>query len=299
MKAVGNFGAQNAIKNALCGTLTGRPTTICQFGMADATAKSIAGIFWIHMMMDMPMKIPLIGAKLPSSRPNHHQPTTIPNDIFSASLKAYYKNRFISYLRKIFSDEIVKRLISKYYIGTSKHWGGSTVFWQIDIQGKIRTGKVMLYDDKGHRVKEPFNHINWVHSLLYKEYNLQQCLFGEHLLTDDKTIPIAIVESEKTAIINSAYFPEFIWLAVGAKSNLKPKRCKALMGRRVVLYPDVGAYEDWQQKAKKLSYFCDIVVSDLLETHADEQAKQAGYDLADYLTAYDLSNFSDNDNLSS
>lgn len=215
----------------------------------------------------------------------------IPHKFFKASLKGYNQNHFIGYLYSLFDRETVQELINTYYIGTSKYWDGATVFWQIDIQGNIRTGKVMLYDDGGHRVKEPRNHINWVHSILYEEYSLEQCLYGEHLLTDDKTIPVAIVESEKTAVISRVYFPEFIWLAAGAKSNLKPERCKSLMGRSVALFPDLGAYEDWQKKAESLSYFCDIRVSDILESNADKDDKEEGYDLADYLTEYEINEF--------
>jgi predicted RNA-binding Zn-ribbon protein involved in translation (DUF1610 family) len=215
----------------------------------------------------------------------------IPIEFSTASLKGYKLNYFVKYLCSLFDREIVQGIINTYHIGTSKHWNGATVFWQIDIQGNIRTGKVMLYDSTGHRVKKPYNHINWVHSLLYNEYNLQQCLFGEHLLTDDITIPVAIVESEKTAIISSVYFPEFIWLAAGAKSNLKPEGCKALMGRSITLFPDLGAYEDWQQKAESLSYFCDIEVSDILETNADSHDKEEGYDLADYLIQHKPDSF--------
>jgi len=56
----------------------------------------------------------------------------------------------------------------------------------------------MLYSPTtGKRVKEPFNHITWVHKALKQpDFNLKQCLFGEHLL-QDKTKPVAIVESEK------------------------------------------------------------------------------------------------------
>lgn len=227
------------------------------------------------------------GHQPPKSSPADY----IPHEVFKASLKAYGKNRFISYLRTLFDNEIVMQLIDKYHIGSSKHWLGSTVFWQIDQQGNIRTGKVMLYDDSGHRVKKPYSHITWAHSLLFDDYNLEQCLFGEHLLTDDKSIPVAIVESEKTAIISSVYFPEFIWLATGAKSNLKPERCKSLMGCRVVLFSDLSAYNDWEKKAKELSYFCNISISDLLKTHADSEAKFEGYDLADYLIEYDITDF--------
>ena len=219
----------------------------------------------------------------------------IPYTVFSASLRAYQENMFVQYLVSLFDRETAEELINTYRIGTSRHWGGSTVFWQIDIQRNIRTGKVMLYGSDGHRVKQPYNYINWVHSLLYESYNLQQCLFGEHLLTGDKRIPVAIVESEKTAIISSVYFPEFIWLAAGAKSNLKPERCKCLMGRSVTLFPDLGAYDDWKQKAGELSYFCDITVSDVLESSAASSDKKKGYDLADYLTQHDVDSFIKNE----
>ncbi len=55
----------------------------------------------------------------------------------------------------------------EYCVGTSKHWPGACVFWQTDINGCVRTGKVMLYDaESGKRVKEPFNHVSWAHSLM-------------------------------------------------------------------------------------------------------------------------------------
>lgn len=226
------------------------------------------------------------------------QPDFIPYEIFKASRKGYQKNKFIQYLLTLFDDTTVTELISKYHIGISKYWPGSTVFWQIDIYGYIRTGKVMLYDNEGHRVKEPFNHITWVHSLMYDDYELDQCLYGEHLLTDDKSVPVAIVESEKTAIIASVYFPKYTWLASGAKHNLKPEKCKSLIGRNVTLFPDLGAYKDWQQKAGELSYFCNINTSDLLENIAESNDKQAGYDLADYLIQFDARDFKARDKAS-
>lgn len=223
--------------------------------------------------------------------PKQTQPDFIPYEIFGASRKGYKKNKFIQYLLTLFDESTVSELISRYHIGSSKHWPGSTVFWQIDLQGNIRSGKVMLYDNEGHRVKEPFNHIHWVHSLMYEEYELNQCLFGQHLLTDDKSRPVAIVESEKTAIIASVYFPKYTWLASGAKHNLKPEKCKSLIARNVTLFPDLGAYEDWQNKANELSYFCNISTSDLLENIAESNDKKAGYDLADYLIQFNARDF--------
>lgn len=221
-------------------------------------------------------------------------PDFIPYEIFKASRAKYESNKFVQYLLQLFDDSTVSELIQKYHIGTSKHWPGSTVFWQIDQQGNIRTGKVMQYDNTGHRVKEPYNKITWVHSLITDEYNLDQCLYGEHLITDEDQ-PVAIVESEKTAIIASVYFPKYTWLASGAKHNLKPEKCGCLMGKRVTLFPDVGAFQEWQQKENELSYFCNINTSKLLENLADPEAQAEGYDLADYLVHFDVDAFRDKD----
>ena len=64
----------------------------------------------------------------------------------------------------------------------------------------------MLYSPKtGKRSKEPYHAPNWVHKVLnLPEFSLQQCFFGEHLLKGN-TKPVAICESEKTAIIASVY----------------------------------------------------------------------------------------------
>lgn len=69
----------------------------------------------------------------------------------------------------------------------------------------------MLYDSEtGKRVKHPYNHITWAHSLLkQKDFNLKQYFFGEHLLLKSIDKPIAVVESEKAALIASFYMPQF------------------------------------------------------------------------------------------
>ena len=127
----------------------------------------------------------------------------------------------VSILSAQFGEAETLKLMGKYKIGTSKHWDGATVFWQTDNQNKVRTGKIMLYNSEtGKRIKEPYNHVTWVHSVLHKgDYNLKQCFFGEHLLSEDKSRPVALVESEKTALVASYYLPQFLWIASGGKNG--------------------------------------------------------------------------------
>jgi hypothetical protein len=218
----------------------------------------------------------------------------IPVEVFKASLNltAFETNHFVKFLINLFGVEVTNQLISRYFIATSKHWDGATVFWQIDTLGKVRTGKIMLYNPStGKRVKEPFNHIYWVHKALKQpEFELRQCLFGEHLLID-KTKPVAIVESEKTAIIASIYLPQFVWVAVGSLTNLNAEKCSILKGRTVTLFPDLNGFEKWTIKAKELSHLAIFIISDLLERKATEAEKQKGLDLADYLINFNYKDF--------
>ena len=234
-------------------------------------------------------------------RPVTPQPKSvsfIPVEVFKASLKAHETNHFVQFLITLFGVEVASQLVSRYFIATSKHWNGATVFWQIDTQGKVRTGKIMLYSPTtGKRVKEPFNHINWVHKALKQpEFELKQCLFGEHLLID-KTKPVAIVESEKTAVIASVYLPQFIWVAVGSLTNLNAEKCSILKGRTVTLFPDLNGFDKWSSKAKELSHLAIFTVSDLLERKATEAERKQGFDLADYLIKFDFKEFGYSENL--
>ena len=92
----------------------------------------------------------------PKAQPPAKPVSFIPVDLFKASLKSYEANNFVKYLIELFSIDIASQLISNYFIATSKHWNGATIFWQIDTQGKLRTGKIMLYSPTtGKRVKKP------------------------------------------------------------------------------------------------------------------------------------------------
>lgn len=216
--------------------------------------------------------------------------------IFKASLKAYDQNNFVKFLCFRFGNDVAKQLIEKYFIGTSKHWPGASIFWQIDEAGKIRTGKIMLYNPiTGKRVKEPYNHIQWVHKALkLPEFSLNQCLYGLPLLKENNIKPKAIFESEKSAIIASIYFPEFICMATGSKGNLTAKMIEPLKGKNIILFPDLGAFEAWSQKAIEIEKELPgttFKISDLLERKATAQEKAEGLDIADFLLRFDTLEF--------
>ncbi len=210
------------------------------------------------------------------------EPSFIDTEIMRASLNRYNENNFCRWLCSVFGEQKAFRLTAEYKIGTSKHWPGSCVFWQIDRNESIKAGKIMLYSsDTGRRVKEPFNHVQWVHAVMkMKSYSLQQCLFGEQLLSVYPGEPVAIVESEKTAIVASGFIDDFVWIATGGKGNLTKEKLKAVQSRKVSLFPDLGAFEKWQAVATGMP---GVTVSNILERRASDADRAAGLDLADYL----------------
>jgi hypothetical protein len=206
--------------------------------------------------------------------------------LMSASLSRYNRNNFYLWLCGVFGEDKAIELISMYHVGTSKYWSGACVFWQQDISGLIRGGKIMLYNpDTGRRERKPFPHVTWVHKAINIEpYRLQQCFFGEHLLADDSKTPVAIVESEKTAIVAAGFIPEYIWIASGGKNNLSKEKMKVIKGRSVTLYPDLGEFQNWRAIVSGMPA---VKASDALEHRATKAESAAGFDIADYfLRAY-------------
>lgn len=239
------------------------------------------------------------------------KPVFIPNDVKEATLKAYEQNNFVKYLHTLFDALDVKQVTERYQIGTSNRWPGATVFWLTDIDGNVRAGQVKHFDHTGHTVKDQTSQGNkprttWVHSILEFNHPLPwpqwlrdyinkrpetvSCLFGEHLLKQEPTKIVCLVEAPKTAVIASLYFPQYVWLASIALGYLTADRCKALEGRKVILWPDLNGYDLWQKKSTELSAE-RWKVSDLLENIATNEERSKGLDLADYLIGYNYKDF--------
>ena len=216
------------------------------------------------------------------------KPHYISDGIMATTLKEPKNASLINFLEYKYGETETNKVISKYQLGAVKN---DVVFWQIDTSNRVRTGKIMKYDPTtGKRLKgAPPTNIIWAHKHFYKEgFIYVQCLFGENLIYGNNHT-IAVVESEKTAIISSLYYPDKIWVATGGIGNFK--LIEALKGRNVILYPDTGCYEIWRDKAYLYRNKMNISISTILENNANILERKNGYDLADFLLQFDLDEY--------
>jgi hypothetical protein len=212
-------------------------------------------------------------------------------------------SNFVYFLTGLFKSPnnsiSIEELCRTYKLGSTKD--KRVIFWQIDINGNVRTGKIMQYNPTtGKRVHNASGAIDWIHSKLKKsgaipkDFNLKQCYFGEHLLKIHPNKTVAIAEAEKTAIIGSVLFPQLVWLGAGNLNGLTVEKSIVLKNRSVILFPDLSnpklqkekqAFEIWSKRANEIrqQYGCKVVVSDILERNATDEDRENGLDIADYL----------------
>jgi len=72
---------------------------------------------------------------------------------------------------------------------------------------------------------------------------LKLSLFGEHLLKEELSTPIAIVEHEKTATITHTKMSDYLWLTADSLNDFTAFKLEVLRNRRLVAFPDLGAYD--------------------------------------------------------
>ena len=194
------------------------------------------------------------------------------------------------------SEGQLRHAAERYQLGYSKE--GGVIFWEIDGQLQVHTGKIMYYQSDCHRDKG--HNPTWVHTILKKQlpadYELQHCLFGLHLL-NERTERVAIVESEKTAVIMSEKFTDFVWLSCGGMQMLKPELFAPLVQYRIIIFPDADpegeAYKQWTDivnEAQRLYRFrYPIRLSPLLEQKTTKEQKERKIDIVDFLFEQDES----------
>ena len=159
-------------------------------------------------------------------------------------------NALAQWLCTMFPKDKVDEVLRLYRTGSTPD--GWIIYWQLDIHGRARTGKMMAYGPDGHRLKGNRYSFNWVHAKEGIEQLADQCLFGEHRLMGWEDT-IAIVESEKTAIFLTLKFPNILWLATGSKQNFKHEALWPICGREVFVLPDADALDEWAEKIEVLN----------------------------------------------
>ena len=193
---------------------------------------------------------------------------------------------------KILTPEQMQHAAEVFRLSTAND---NVIFWQIDRDNHIREGKVMYYQADAHRshTRKPVT-ISWLlkqEKQLPDDWKAKYCLFGLHQIKDKDERQIAIVESEKTAIICSEFLAaeNFIWLATGGSSSLSVQSLQPLKGKKVIIFPDTDSqgttYQEWLTIAMEASkqFGHPITVSNLLELHATEGQKRRKIDLADFI----------------
>lgn len=212
----------------------------------------------------------------------------LPFDILEKSVKACEKSDLYPFLKGLFRENVAKSICDEYFVGSTSD--GYTAFWQVDINGNVRQVKVIKYLQNGHRDRDFGARFAGKKILDNQNANLRQCFFGEYLLSmpENANKKVAIVESEKTAMISSVYFPDLVWLATGGSNGCKwtdNSVCSVLKDRKVLMFPDIGKYDSWRKRSLLLAATagCHVSVSNLLESNPTEYEKKEGLDLADYL----------------
>ncbi|GAB3950100.1 hypothetical protein GCM10028805_27410 [Spirosoma harenae] len=215
-------------------------------------------------------------------------PGQIDSKIVSASLTNYERNNLFLFICTLIGENEARNLFDRFQIGTSDHWNGGTILWQIDRDGETRLGVIKLFDPITGRPKPE---TSMVHQFLgLYPFSVRPALFGEHQLKLKPDAVVAIVEDEITALIATAFYPDYVWLASGEKRlSLDFCQFQRLSGRNIVVYPNLSsngmAFNKWNRIVREiqLNLGCQIVVSTYLEDNASDEERAAGFSIAHFL----------------
>ena len=156
---------------------------------------------------------------------------------------ASFDNTFIEYLCSFvfFDSARLTEMMNRYVIGATAQ--REPVFWHINAERRVTNGHIITMDGETGKVYDE----SW-----YRQDGRPMCLFGEHLLKDFPDKPVALVKDEMTAAIMSCFPTPYVWLATGTV-RIVATDLLSLKGKTVVIFPDKGEYEHWQEIASTVS----------------------------------------------
>ena len=217
----------------------------------------------------------------------------LPPEIVKRTIVVEPASHLVQYLDNTIDPLITEGLVFMYNLGRTRN--DATIYYQQDRKGRYRGGKVIDYNpETGHRIKDSACPVYWIHQSFQRhgyipqDWKMTQVLFGEHLLDQNPDRIVCLVEAEKSAVVCAGLIPEYVWVATGGKTQLG-ERLDVLRGRTVIAFPDVDAYDEWNE------YFqgrmdLNVTVTDYLEENATEEDREAQIDIADLLLRWHLQN---------
>lgn len=214
--------------------------------------------------------------------PKREEDLDMPPRYFNAEVRSMAREveqtNLWEYLCRIWPTDEVRRVMESYVIGRghyinspksrynqSEDWQinpnpcrlqksmACTSFPSIDAAGDCHAVKIAPYPTNDHhRIKnaQPDKaEFYWI-----KPEQNKGAYFGTHLLPLRPAAPVAVVESEKTALIGSLFAPEYIWIATQGKNQINPDSAgvSALKGREIHLFPDTDGLQAWSEIATQL-----------------------------------------------
>jgi hypothetical protein len=187
---------------------------------------------------------------------------------------------------------------------------GRTLFHYVNMRGHHQTTKAMQYDIGGNRNADTIPSFDVqlrtgiVH--LTSKQGHRPCLFGEHWMQEGQSIIdyrdplnprkcsfdnrtlVALVESEKSAIVASYMMPNIIWIAAGGVQGITEEKAKVLAGRTVLILFDcddagrAGARDKSQIIAKAGGHAIHEIDGKPVQDHVFSGAREK-YDIADHI----------------
>lgn len=147
-----------------------------------------------------------------------------------------------TWMCRVFGTERTDEAWNRYGVTTDER--GDAVFWYLDCEGNIMHDKIVRYSWDGHRDKR-FGGLRRFKTA--DGYTLRG-MYGGNLIREDD---FYVVESEKTAIVLSMFVDKVV-VASGGKNGLRD------VDERMILLPDIDAYDEWVQKGVRCwEWFAD------------------------------------------
>ena len=148
-----------------------------------------------------------------------------------------FNSTFFEYLCGFiwFDQDKLEALMKRYPIGATEQ--DESIFWHINAENKITNGHIITMDSETGKVYDD----SW-----YYQDGQPTCMFGEHLLGAFPSQTAALVTDELTAAVMSCFPTPYVWLATG-KEQATPSDLFPLVGKTVVVFPNKGEYNEWQE----------------------------------------------------